>query len=51
MESLVSQIQQGSPLTVLAVFLGGKLHTHIPRARFERFVYVFLVLIGVFLVV
>ena len=39
------------PFILLAVYLGGKLHTHIPRARFERFVYVFLVLIGVYLVV
>jgi uncharacterized membrane protein YfcA len=39
------------PFILLAVYAGGKLHTHIPRARFERFVYVFLVLIGVYLVV
>ena len=39
------------PFILLAVYLGGKLHTRIPRARFERFVYVFLLSMGVFLLV
>jgi uncharacterized membrane protein YfcA len=37
------------PFILLAVFLGGKLNKAIPSARFERFIYAFLVLIGVYL--
>lgn len=38
------------PFILLAVLLGGKLNKRIPRGRFERIVYVFLVLIGILLV-
>jgi len=37
------------PFLFLAIFLGGKLHKKIPRARFERYVHIFLVLIGAYL--
>ncbi|MEE8389744.1 MAG: sulfite exporter TauE/SafE family protein [Anaerolineae bacterium] len=37
------------PFILLAIFLGGKLNKAIPSSRFERFVHVFLVLIGVYL--
>lgn len=37
------------PFILLAVFLGGKFNKSIPRGRFDRFVYAFLVLMGVLL--
>jgi uncharacterized membrane protein YfcA len=37
------------PFILLAIFLGGKLNQRIPHGRFERFIHVFLILIGVYL--
>ncbi len=37
------------PFILLAIFLGGKLNKAIPSGRFERFIYLFLVLIGIYL--
>ena len=37
------------PFLLLAIFLGGRLNQKIPRGRFERFIHVFLVLIGIYL--
>ncbi len=37
------------PFLLLAIFLGGKLNQKIPRGRFERFIHIFLVLIGIYL--
>jgi uncharacterized membrane protein YfcA len=37
------------PFILLAISVGGKLNKAIPSGRFERFVYVFLILIGVYL--
>ncbi|MCP4539933.1 MAG: sulfite exporter TauE/SafE family protein [Chloroflexi bacterium] len=37
------------PFILLAIFVGGKLNKAIPSGRFERFVHVFLILIGVYL--
>ena len=37
------------PFILLAIFLGGRLNKAIPSGRFERFIHVFLILIGVYL--
>jgi len=37
------------PFILLAIFLGGRFNQAIPSGRFERFIHVFLVLIGVYL--
>jgi hypothetical protein len=39
------------PLVLLAVWLGSKLNRHIPPGRFDRFIYVSMIIIGVFLIV
>lgn len=48
---LFQLVAVATPITLLGLYLGGKLQRHIPAALFGRLVYLFLVAIGLFLLV
>ena len=39
------------PVILVAIFLGGKINRRIPKARFDNYIYVFLVILGVCLLI
>ena len=39
------------PVILIAIFLGGRINRKIPRARFDNYVYVFLVILGICLLI
>lgn len=39
------------PVILVAVFLGGRINSRIPKARFDNYIYVFLVILGVCLLI
>jgi len=39
------------PVILVAIFLGGKINRRIPKARFDNYIYVFLVILGVWLLI
>jgi uncharacterized membrane protein YfcA len=39
------------PVILVAIFLGGKINRRIPKARFDNYIYVFLVILGACLLI
>jgi len=39
------------PVILIAIFLGGRINSRIPKAKFDNYIYVFLIILGVFLLV